>query len=255
MKIVVLGSGNIATHLAKALYASQHNISQIYSRTLANAQALANVVNSQATTELRAINIDADLYIIAVSDSAISSIATELPKPNHGIVIHTSGATQMEVLSKFDKYGVIYPPQSINKEIETNLSLIPFGIEGNNAEVFNVLFTVVQNIAPKSFACTSKQRLTLHLSAVIANNFSNALYQVAEELLAKENLDFELLKPIILETALKVQDHSPTITQTGPARRGDYNTINKHLEFLIQSPEQHKIYQILTDFIIKRYRN
>lgn len=255
MKIVIVGSGNIATHLAKALYASQHTITQIHSRTLANAQALANVVNSEAITELQQLNRNADLYVIAVSDNAIHSIASELPKPIHGIVIHTSGATEMEVLSKFENYGVIYPPQSINKEIETDLSSIPFGIEGNNTEVFEILYTLVKNIAPKTFPCNSKQRLALHLSAVVANNFSNALFQMAYEILEAENLDFELLKPIIAETALKVQNHTPMQTQTGPACRGDYNIINKHLEFLSQSPEEHKIYQLLTDFIIKRHPN
>ena len=253
MKIVIVGSGNIATHLAKALYAAQHTITQIYSRTLANAQALANVFNSTAIDNLQNIDTQSDIYLIAVSDSAIATVVSDLPENLQGIVVHTSGATELNVLSKFQNSGVIYPPQSINKSIETDLALIPFGIEGNTPENFEILFKCIQGIAPKTFPCNSKQRLALHLSAVIANNFSNALFQMAYEILAKENLDFELIKPIIKETVLKVQNHLPMQTQTGPALRGDYNIIDKHLQFLSQSPEESKIYQLLTDFIIKRH--
>ena len=253
MNIVIVGSGNIATHLAKALYASQHTITQVYSRTLANAQALANVLSSSAIDNLAEIKKTADLYLIAVSDSAIEDIISELPNALQGIVVHTSGATDIKLLDIFFKYGVIYPPQSINKEIQTDISSIPFGIEANKPEIFDSLMALMQPIAPKSFDCNSKQRLALHLSAVLVNNFSNALFEMAHDILIQEGLDFELLKPIILETATKVQHTLPYATQTGPACRGDHNTIDKHLQFLSQSPEVSKIYQLLTDFIIKRY--
>jgi predicted short-subunit dehydrogenase-like oxidoreductase (DUF2520 family) len=253
MNVVIIGSGNIATHLAKAFYTAGHTISQIYSRSLANAYALANVVKSEALDDLSKIYLHADLYIICVSDSAIQEIVNSIPKTLPGIVTHTSGATDIDILVKFKNRGVIYPPQSINKNIRTNLSVIPFGIEANSSENFEILFHSMRRIAPKSFACSSKQRLALHLSAVLANNFSNALFQMAKDILDKENLDFDLLKPIILETANKVQHHTPDETQTGPAVRKDYNIINKHLQFLSQSPEESKIYQLLTDFIIKRH--
>ena len=253
MNIVIIGSGNIATHLAKSLFAANNTISQIYSRTLANAQALANVVHGIAIDNVQHIDKNADLYLIAVADSAIADVVTQLSSQLTGVVAHTSGATAIDVLKKFNNYGVIYPPQSLNKNIETDISLIPFGIEGNNPTTFNQLFEIIQIIAPKTFSCNSKQRLALHLSAVVANNFSNALFQMAYEILEKENLSFDLLKPIIKETASKVQNHHPMQIQTGPARRGDYNIINKHLQFLSQSPEESKIYQLLTDFIIKRH--
>jgi predicted short-subunit dehydrogenase-like oxidoreductase (DUF2520 family) len=255
MNIVIIGSGNIATHLAKTLYATNNKILQVYSRTLANAQALANLVFSDTINELTQINTEADLYIIAVSDSAITAITAEIPKSLKGIVVHTSGSIDLAILNDFKNSGVIYPPQSINKEIETDLSLIPFGIEGNTRQNFEKLFSLIQAIAPKTFACSSQQRLTLHMSAVIVNNFSNALFLMAKEIMEKENLNFDLLKPIILETALKVQNHTPLHTQTGPARRGDYNIIDRHLQFLSQYPVESKIYQVLTDFIIKRYNN
>ena len=253
MNIVIIGSGNIATHLAKVFYATGSTIQQVYSRTLANAEALANVVISDYTNNLSNIILDADLYVISVSDNAIQEVVNNLNISIQGIVIHTSGATDLNVLERFDNFGVIYPPQSITKNIKTDLSLIPFGVEANSAKNEEVLFELIKSIAPLSFPCNSSQRLALHLSAVIANNFSNALFQMAKDILDNANLDFELIKPIISETANKVQTHSPELTQTGPAVREDYNVIQKHLQFLSQSPEERKIYQILTDFIIKRY--
>ena len=255
MRTVIIGSGNIATHLAMALYNAGHTIIQIYSRTLANAQALANLVHSSYTNEFSAIPTDADLYLICVSDSAISQVINNLNAGIKGIVTHTSGATDIQVLDKFQNRGVIYPPQSINKNIETDISLIPFGIEANSEENYTRIYQLINNIAPKSFPCSSQQRLAIHVAAVFANNFSNVLYLIAKEILENEQLDFELLKPIILETALKIQHHSPEESQTGPARRADFNIIEKHLQFLRHNAEENKIYQILTDFIVKRYPN
>ncbi len=253
MNLVIIGSGNIATHLAKAWYATGHKIIQVYSPTLANAFALASVVNSQAIDDLRLISKHADVYLIAVSDAAIHQVTQALDPSVEGIVVHTSGATSIEVLQAFKRYGVIYPPQSINKEIDTDLSVIPFGIEADSERTFDTLYSLIVPIAPKAFPCDSSQRLALHLSAVLVNNFSNALFQMAEEILTRENLSFDLLKPIIAETAQKVQQHCPQDTQTGPARRGDLDVINKHLQFLTQYPEESKIYQLLSDFIVKRY--
>lgn len=252
MNIVIIGSGNIASQLAKAFYAADNKIMQIYSRTLANAQALANVVNSDAIADLSKIDKSADLYIIAVVDDVISTIANQLPTDLSGIVIHTSGATSIDILGVFQNRGVIYPPQSINKDIQTDIDLIPFGVEGNSPETLEKLFSFIQSIAPKSFPCTSKQRLALHIAAVMANNFSNALFQMAADILKHEQLDFELIRPIILETAIKVQNHLPSHTQTGPAVRNDFKVIDKHLQFLSQTPDVSKIYQLLTDFIVKR---
>lgn len=254
MEIVFIGSGNIASHLAKAFHANGNIIRQIYSRTLAHAQTLARDVNAAPTDSLKHLVPDADLYIIAVADDAIPSVIRQLPKTLKGIVVHTSGATSLDILQEFQHFGVIYPPQSINKHIDTDFSKIPFGVEANTEENLRLLFNTLKSIAPKTFACNSQQRLALHVAAVIANNFSNALFQMTYDILQHEQLDFELLKPIILETAHKVQYHPPYETQTGPARRGDYKVIDKHLEFLSQQPEERKIYQLLTDFIIKRYQ-
>lgn len=251
MTIVILGSGNVATHLAKAFNAHGHIVKQIFSKNSANAKALADVIKADSISTLDDLDRDADLYLIAVSDSAIEQIATDMPEVTKGIVVHTSGATAIDILHRFHKNGVIYPAQSINKHVEIDISLIPFGIEANSIESSNILSDLMTPIAPHIFTCDSKQRLALHIAAVLVNNFPNALFNIAKEILERENLNFDLLRPIILETANKVQNHLPAEVQTGPASRNDLGTINKHLQFLSYSNEVSQIYQYLSDLIIK----
>ncbi|TJZ60740.1 DUF2520 domain-containing protein [Sphingobacterium olei] len=251
MDIVILGTGNIATHYAKAFQTQGHRITQVYSKTSANASALAEVVSAESVHDLSQISDSAELYIIAVSDQAIKTVIDQLPHQLKGIVVHTSGATPLTVLNRFEKSGVIYPPQSLSKNVETDLSVIPFAIEGNTSEVEQTLLAIAQQISYKSFLCNSHQRITLHIAAVFVNNFSNALYQVAFDLLRQHHLDVELLRPIILETANKVQHHEPKKVQTGPAIRNDVQTIHSHLKLLNQDESLTQIYQNLTDLIIK----
>lgn len=251
MTIVILGSGNVATHLAKAFCKHGHIVKQIFSKQSANAKALADAVNANYTANLSDLYQNAELYLIAVSDAAIAQTVVGMPEITKGIVVHTSGATSIDILHRFCNNGVIYPAQSISKQVETDISLIPFGIEGNSAETNERLSSLISSIAPNIFACDSQQRLALHVAAVLVNNFPNALYNMATEILKRENLDFDLLRPIILETANKVQNHLPSEVQTGPASRNDIGTINKHLQFLSYSNELTKIYQCLSDFIIK----
>ncbi|NQD72681.1 DUF2520 domain-containing protein [Sphingobacterium shayense] len=249
MEIVVIGSGNIATHLAKGLHALGHTILQVYSKNIANAHALASLFSASATDQLNVINPSASLYLIAVTDKAIQDITTVLPKSIQGIITHTSGATPISILQKFSNYGVIYPAQSLTKGISTNLNDVPFGIEGSNKKVSATLVAMMLQLSTKTFPCSTQQRLALHTAAVFANNFSNALFQIAYEIMNANNLSFDLLKPLILETAKKVQDHLPSEAQTGPAKRNDIPTIQRHLQFLSQNPNWVKIYQQLTEEI------
>lgn len=251
MDIVLIGSGNIAHHLGAALQHAGHRILQVYSRTADHAQHLANSLHCEATDSLHAIRTDADLYILAVRDQALPEIVQLLPQAWQGTVVHTSGAIPVEILSKWLKYGVIYPPQSLSKDVATDLSLIPFAIEGNSEEVKNFLLNSMLSFAPLSFEANSAQRLALHIAAVFANNFSNALYKIAFDILSKQNLSVDLIRPIILESALKVQQRLPEEVQTGPAHRNDTLTMQKHLDYLKQQPDWQTIYQIISQFIIK----
>jgi len=254
MNIAVIGSGNVATHLAQLFCRHGHAITQVYSRTVAHARILADTVSAQAVASLTELNIDTDLILIAVSDDAIAEIVVQLPSHSKAIVVHTSGSTPMDILSSFGQCGVIYPPQSLNKKAEADLTQIPFAVEGSSKRVEDRLLAMMTQIASKSFLCSSKQRLALHVAAVFANNFSNALYQMAYDILQQENLDFDLVRPLILETAQKVQNYIPEQVQTGPALRNDRKIIELHLQFLRNHPEQAEIYQQLTDFIVKSRR-
>lgn len=251
MTIVILGSGNVASHLARALYHNGHQIIQTYSRQSANARALADAVNAIPISDLKDMDCNADIYVIAVTDTAIPQIIADMPEITTGTVIHTSGATPLDVLNRFTNYGVIYPAQSISKQIEIDMSLIPVGIEANTSETFQLLTDLMTPVTPHIFACNSQQRLALHVAAVLVNNFANALFNMAQGILEREQLDFSLLRPIILETANKVQNHLPSEVQTGPASRNDLGTINRHLQFLSYSNELTEIYQHLSTFITK----
>src|SRR5690606_30235405 len=243
MNIVLIGSGNVATHLGNAFAALGYNITQIFSRTLANANRLAEVLSTQATNNLDQLDKTADLYLLAVSDQALAQLVQSLPKDLPGIILHCSGGTSMEILADFDQYGVIYPVQSFSKDVAVDLSATPFGIEANNKQVYTILTSIISKITTTVFPCASSQRLAIHTAAVFANNFSNAMFQVAEELLTEHQLPFDLLRPIIKESADKVQSRSPKLVQTGPAIRNDKITMDSHLKFISSHPDWQTIYQ------------
>lgn len=252
MNIVILGSGNIATHLGKAFLEDGHTILQVYSRNKANAQALATVLDADAVDSTAEITGDANLYVVAVTDRAITAVTADLPQNTNAIVAHCSGATSIDVLERFPLHGVIYPVQSLNKSVEASLQNIPFGIEGSDAKTATRLLLLIHDISPKSFLCDSGQRLALHTAAVFANNFSNMLFQVAYTILQEHGLSFDLLKPLILETAQKVQNQLPKDVQTGPAIRGDAETIQKHLKLLEKNPDWVILYKQLSEEITKQ---
>lgn len=252
MKIVILGSGNVASYLAENFSHQGHKIIQVYSRTKANAHALASVFGADATDELSQLLPDADLYLLAVSDSAIIELMQTPPAIGQGIMVHCSGATPLTALASYKQHGVIYPPQSISKNVSSPIAAIPFAIEGNTPAVQALLLQTMQAMAPKSFPCTTAQRLALHVAAVFANNFSNLLFQISYDLLAEHEISFDLLRPIILETAQKVQNKRPDEVQTGPAKRGDQQTLERHLNFLSEKPSWLKIYQQLSEEIRRK---
>lgn len=252
MKIVILGSGNVASTLAQAFRSYGHTIAQVYSRNKANANALASLLASSSTDKLEQVVTDADIYCICVSDQAISSVVAALPEISQGIVVHCSGATSITVLHRFEHHGVLYPLQSISKAVTKDLTSIPFVVEGNNETTTTQLLNLILPLAPKAFQGDSAQRLALHVAAVFANNFTNLLFQISQNILEEHQLPFDLLRPIILETAQKVQTCLPEAVQTGPAKRGDMQTIETHLNFLSESPHWIKIYQQLTEEILRR---
>jgi len=246
MKIVLLGSGNVATHLGKALKAAGHEIIQVWSRTLDNAKVLAQNLQSDFINDLSQINPQAEIYLIAVSDDAIRQVAADFPFKDK-ILAHTSGTSELAIP---EISGVFYPLQTFSKQKQVDFSIIPIIIEANNSLIAGMLETLAKSLSSKVIQLNSEQRKALHIAAVFACNFSNHLYAIANTILKKNNLEFDLIKPLIAETAEKIQQNLPASVQTGPAVRNDKLTINKHLEFLKNDVLLKEIYERLSQSII-----
>lgn len=252
--IVLIGAGNVASHLGIHLKKAGHNIEQVFSKHIDNAEELANVLDATYTNKLSEINKEADLYILAVKDYAIDDVILELRLPDK-IVVHTSGAVPllgMEHISK--KCGVFYPFQTFTKESAVDFATIPIFIEASDKATEKVLLEVAQSLSKLSQVVKSEQRKALHLAAVYVNNFTNHMFHIAQSILQKEKLPFELLYPLIKETVTKAGKHKPYDIQTGPARRDDWKTIDEHLHFLEDSPEFREVYLVLTESIMAAYR-
>jgi len=230
---------------------------QVYSRKIKNAQKLAKILGSSATNKIEKISTDAELYLFAISDGAIRSVAEQLskylPEKSNAIFAHTSGATPQLVFKGLSKhYGVFYPLQTFSKNRPADFSTIPFCIDGNRKLVRTKLSKLAKTLSPKVTLITDEQRAVLHVSAVFVNNFTNALFGVGKEILDQHNIPFQLLTPLILETAKKVQENPPLKMQTGPAKRNDQETIQRHLKLLKNSPNFQELYQKLSDLIIQQ---
>ena len=252
MKISIIGSGNVATHLAQALFVLKHEIIQIYSRNIQHSSILAKQVNAQPVDQLTAL-LPADLYIIAVTDAAISQISIELTRLKlHGAVVHTSGSTDISALKDIGSdYGVFYPLQTFSKASSVNFKTVPLLIEASNVKFGVQLDQLARQLSDHLYHYNSEQRRSLHLSAVIACNFSNYLYSVANQYLEQQGVDFNLLKPLIMETAHKIQQHAPASVQTGPAIRKDRAILAMHEQMLANQPALQQLYQLLSKGIIE----
>lgn len=251
MRITIIGSGNVATHLAAAFKNAGHVIVQVYSRAVQNAALLAYHVKAEAIDDLAAINPETDLFVIAVKDDVIGLIAEQIAKHDK-LIVHTSGATDLYALTAFtDNAGVFYPLQTFSKTKEVEFLKVPLCIEGADENITKQLLELARTISNNVSVVNSTQRKTLHLAAVFACNFPNYLYGIAQQLLAKDALDFNLLRPLIAETAGKVQSQLPQSVQTGPAAREDENTMNFHLQLLSDEPQLQEIYRLLSQGIIK----
>lgn len=252
MKIVCIGSGNVATHMAQAFNARGINVVQVFSRDLSHAELLAQKTAAQAIADLSLIRRDADLYVIAVKDDAITEIAQSL-EGVAGLVLHTSGATDIQVLKNCKRYGVLYPLQTFSKSRAIDFSNVPLFIEAGNQAVFSDLKLIADQLSHRVYEADSEKRRVLHLAAVFACNFVNQLYTLSADLVEHHGLEFEMLRPLILETALKVQSAEPVNVQTGPAVRGDQQTMMNHLDLLTLTPELQGIYETLSNSIKKTH--
>lgn len=245
IKVTVIGSGNVAQHLITAfLKSSEIELSQVFSR---DKTSVAPLIDSEKITSDYNALLESDVYIIAVSDSAIAAVSANLPFQNR-LVVHTSGSVPLEDLDPKNKRGVFYPLQTFTKNKEVDFSIIPTCLESEFDDAYTILENLAEAIKSKHYLISSSQRKSLHVAAVFVNNFTNHLYQLGKDICEVHQLPFEILKPLIAETANKVQSLSPLDAQTGPAKRHDQNTIEAHLA-LLTDHTQKEIYKILTQSI------
>ena len=245
IKVVLIGSGNVAQHLLQVmLKTTEIELVQIFAR---NKNSLSHLItNERITSNYNEIK-EADVYIISVSDNAIAEVSTQLPFKNR-LVVHTSGTSELSVINNKNRKGVFYPLQTFSKSKAVDFSTIPICLETEKESDYKTLETLANLMSKKTFAISSEQRKSLHVAAVFVCNFVNHLYQIGNQICEENKVPFEILKPLIQETANKINKLSPKEAQTGPAVRNDTKTIEKHLAFL-QDANYKEIYKILTQSI------
>lgn len=253
-RIVLIGAGNVATHIAKAL--SIHaDVVQVFSRDINKATRLAaDIANCTAICALDDIVPDADAYIISVKDDAIAGIADKLPRkcnPN-AVWMHTSGSVCADVFSSAARsYGVLYPLQTFSRDVDVNMQEVPFFIEGNNIGSENSIRDIALMLSENVNHADSNTRQRLHVAAVFACNFTNHMWTIASDILNDGNIGFEVLLPLLKATLDKASDINPSDAQTGPAVRGDIGTMQQHIEIL--DKQQTDIYRMISESIMKHH--
>ena len=252
MRIFIIGTGNVATHLSAALLKAGHNIEGVCGRNFSHTEELAKKLNVKPFNSVGSIPADADAYLISVSDDSIAEVAAQLPDVE-GIVAHTAGSVQMSALARFSRHGVFYPLQSFSKSRAIDMSRVPLCIEGCNSETTDALLALARSVSNDVRPMTTAQRAHLHLAAVFASNFVNSMYAEAENILKKSNIPFDIMRELIAETAAKADDMSPTAAQTGPARRGDARVMSRQME-LLSDRELQKLYSFVSERIQGRYK-
>lgn len=243
--VSLLGGGNVATHLYKAFSKAENvKIVQWYSRHI---ESICDYMDEVAITNNLHNLEPVQLYILAVSDDAVAELSSQLPFENR-LVVHTSGSVNIHDLDMKNRRGVFYPLQTFSKNTEVDFSTIPLCLEVLQKTDLELLKTLAKRINSPFYKINTEQRQTLHLAAVFVNNFTNQLYRVAHEISDAKNINFDILKPLIQETAKKLDHLSPYQAQTGPAKRRDKKTIKRHLK-LLENDHHKTIYELLTQSI------
>lgn len=255
MNIVWIGAGNVATQFALACRDVGHTTLQVYSRTLQSAEMLADSLDCDATDDVAAVRSDADVYVFAVKDSALEDVIDNLsPRVSEGLCMHTSGSMSMDVFrGKVSRFGVCYPMQTFSKKRNVDFRCIPLFVEASDECVMNELRVFAESISCRVYELTTECRKILHLAAVFACNFVNHCYALSAELLAEASIDFDVMLPLIDETASKVHAMSPLSAQTGPAVRYDKNILDFQSKNL--SGIKREIYELMSESIYRAASN
>ncbi len=252
MDIVIIGTGNTATVLGKLFKKAGHSIIQVYGRDMPFAKELAILIEANAIDTQEKLNMEADVYLLAVSDSAIEEFGQILKLPGK-IIMHCAGAVSKNLLKNVSSHhAVFYPLQSLKKEM-TDFPSVPILIDGSDAHTISILKTLAESISHFVSEISEQDRMKMHLAAVFVNNFVNHLFTLSEDYCRKEAIDFNLLKPLIEESISGLKNNSAADLQTGPAIRNDQATIEKHEALMVNHPELKSVYNIMTKSILEKY--
>jgi predicted short-subunit dehydrogenase-like oxidoreductase (DUF2520 family) len=243
LRVVFIGAGNVASHLSQEFTGAGAEIVQTIRKSKADA---TKKFSKTSIVDITKIKKDADVYVICVPDDTIAAVVKAMPVVK-GTVVHTSGSVPMNVLKKFKAHGVFYPLQSFSKDTKVTVNAYAICIEASTKQVAEDLMELAGGISKNAYMLNSSQREVVHLAAVFANNFSNHMFAIAKDILDEEKLPFEILKPLILETAFKIVDVEPREAQTGPAIRMDKKTIARHEKML--EADTAKLYKKLSQDI------
>lgn len=248
--IVLIGAGNLATQLGKALKKGGYAIDRVYSRTEESARTLADILHTSWTTSPEEIPDEADFYIFSVKDNALENLIRRIVPGRKGIFLHTAGSMPMDVFKGMtEHYGVAYPMQTFSKACDVDFSKIPCFVESSDYRTFLETVGLFGSICGGIQRLDSEKRRYLHLAAVFACNFTNHCYALAEQILAGQGLPFRLMQPLIEETARKAGTMSPREAQTGPAVRYDENVIRKQEDLLKDNPAMQQLYDLMSKSI------
>jgi predicted short-subunit dehydrogenase-like oxidoreductase (DUF2520 family) len=248
MKISIIGSGNVATVLGRLLRLNNFVIEEIVSRNKTHASSLAKELNAIAIDDIKSVSKNSDVYIIAVNDDAIETVSSQL-MVDERVVVHTCGSASLNILKHSShNFGVLYPLQSLRKEI-SYLPDVPFLIDANNAYSKQVISTLANSISTNVIETNDAQRMQYHLAAVITSNFTNHLFSLTNKYCKDNKIQFSLLIPLIEEVVSRLKTFNPFEMQTGPAIRGDVITMRKHLALLKDFPQLQHIYEVMSDSI------
>lgn len=253
MQVTLIGSGNVATVLGRKLIEAGHTVRQVYSRNADHARQLADELAAKSVSDLMAVDDGADIYIVALSDKALEEVAS-VWKMKDKLVVHTAGSVSINVLKEVSNhYGILYPLQTIRKEIDS-LPVLPILVDGNNASNRTQIFDFAQSFADRVAYADDDERSKLHLAAVVSNNFSNYLFALAEDYCRQEHVEFNLILPLLEESVKRLYAHSPAEVQTGPAIRRDQKIIQKHLQMLEGYGELKEMYALMSEKIGERFK-
>lgn len=256
LSIVILGSGNIAAHIAQALVSTDVVVKQIYSRNVSTGTKISNAINVDFTNDINKICKTADMYLFAMPPKATLENIEKLNLDNNKILVHTDGSQNIDVFSnKTANYGVFYPFQTFSANIKLDFSKTPIFIQASNATTKSMLIYLAMQCACNYYEIDDKQRIALHIAGVFASNFTNHCVNIAQDILNEHNIDEKLLFPLIEQNFNKILTNGSYHSQTGPARRGDVETINKHLQILKTNKTYFNIYENMSNSINKLYNN